>query len=191
MSGVPTIVEDIHVRGAALFEPLADTYGRLELERSIRKGELRETNIAGYRTISLGLKGRALLGINNRKAPSPPALLDQVAARLTIDYYQHHGWAYEGRHAANIHHFTKDGTLSEFVVVKRSDYHTDSIYRLLAKNAQSIAIKGGLIVLYVKDPKVANTLRRHHRHRIDIRPFQTLLDHAHPRVAAALTEVPA
>lgn len=191
MNGVPHIVKDVHDRGAALFDTLARDYGQLELERSIRKGELRETNIAGYRTISLGLRGRALLGINNRKAPSPQALLDQVAARLAIDYYEHHGWTYEGRHATNIHHFTKPGVLSEFVAIKRNDYHTDSVYRLLAKNAQSIAIKGGIIVFYVKDPKVATLLQRHHRHRIDVRPYQALLEHAHPRVAASLTEVPA
>lgn len=191
MNGVPRIVQDVHERGAALFDTLAPAYGRRELERSLRKGELRETNIAGYRAISLGLRGRAMVGINNRKTASPPALLDQLAARLAIEYYESRGWTYEGRHATNILHFTKPDALSEFVAIKRDDYHSDSVYRLLAKNAQSIAIKGGTIVFYVKDPKVATTLKRHHRHRIEVRPYQTLLDHAHPRVAAALTEVPA
>lgn len=193
MNSVPTLVRDIHERGAALFDTLAPKYGRLELERSIRKGELRETNIAGYKTVSLGLKGRALLGINNRKTPSPQALLDQLAVRITIRYYETNGWTHQGQHEnnPNIQHFTKPDALSEFAVIKRTDYHHDSIYRLLAKNAQTIAIKGGIIVLYVRDPQVAKTLQRHHRHRIEIRPFQDILETAHPREQAALLEVPA
>lgn len=193
MNSVPPLVKDIHERGAALFEPLAQTYGTHELERSLRRRELLSTNIAGYQTISLGPKGRAILNINNQKTPSPQALLDELTARLTITHYERNGWKHHGKtHPRNnIHHFSKPGETSEYVPIKRTDYHQKSIYRLLNQNAQTIAIHGGILVLYIRDPKYAQTLKRQHQHRIDIRPFQTLLNNAHQKEANILTEVPA
>lgn len=191
MQAAPDILHDIHDRGAAMYSYLATQYGEPVVERSLRRKDLYKVHIGGQAIVTLGNRGRQQLDIKNHKRPSPTRLLDQIADRQAIDHYEHTGWTFVGREARHILTFEHPTKTREFVIIKRTDYHPRSIRRLLANHAGALFQKGGTLVLYVRDPERAKRLQKTHRHRIEIRPFDELLDDVRPEVLTILREVPA
>lgn len=192
MNGAAPIVEDVHARGAAHRADLVHRFGRREVDRAERSGDLYGVTLLGVRIYVLDARGQRSLGLADPRTRQPASsrLVDELSGRVGIAVYEADGWTFQRRFAAHIYHFRRDGEpLDDYLIIKRDDYTPYRLDRLVRTHFSTVFRAGGRLVACVRRP-LSKDLRVVHRLRLDTLPFEAVLPHAHPHVRALLEEVP-